>query len=276
MKAKTKTNIKKGISLAILSIMALLAFIPLYWMVATSFTQPTLTMKFPPDVIPKNPTLANFKELFNEPIIFRWTLNSLIVATSVTLAQIFLCAMAGYSLAKKKFPGSKILFSIYIASMMIPGQVTLVPLYILVSKFHMINTYWGLILPAIAAPFGVFMMRQFMMSVPDEILEAARIDGAGEFKTFIKIVMPISKPAMAVLAIFTFVGQWNSFLWPLIVANTNDMRTLQAGLSLLQEQVPMQYSYLMAAATYAAIPMVIVFMSLQKYFLRGITVGAVK
>lgn len=276
MKAKTKTNIKKGISLVILSIMALLAFIPLYWMVATSFTQPTLTMKFPPDIIPKNPTFDNFKELFNEPIIFRWTLNSLIVATSVTLAQIFLCAMAGYSLAKKKFPGSKILFSIYIASMMIPGQVTLVPLYILVSKLNMINTYAGLILPAIAAPFGVFMMRQFMLSVPNEIIEAARIDGAGEFKTFMKIVIPISKPAMAVLAIFTFVGQWNSFLWPLIVANTNDMRTLQAGLSLLQEQVPMQYSFLMAAATYAAIPMIIVFMSLQKYFLRGITVGAVK
>ena len=276
MKAKTKTNLKKGISLVILSIMAILAFIPLYWMVATSFTQPTLTMKFPPDIIPKNPTLSNFKELFNEPIIFRWTLNSLIVAGTVTLVQIFFCAMAGYSLAKKTFPGSKILFTIYIASMMIPGQVTLVPLYILISKFGMINTYAGLILPAIAAPFGVFMMRQFMLSVPNEIIEAARIDGAGEFRTFVKIVMPISKPAMAVLAIFTFVGQWNSFLWPLIVANSNEMRTLQAGLSLLQEQVPMEYSFLMAAATYAAIPMIIVFMSLQKYFLRGITVGAVK
>lgn len=276
MKAKTKTNIKKGISLAILTILAGLAFIPLYWMVATAFTQPTLTMKFPPDVIPKNPTLDNFKELFQRKIIFRWTLNSAIVAGSVTLAQIFVCALAGYALAKKKFPGSKALFSMYIASMMIPTQVTLVPLYILISKMKLINTYPALILPAIAAPFGVFLMRQFMLSVPTEMIEAARIDGASELKTFFSIIIPISKPAMAVLGIFTFVGQWNSFLWPLIVTNTAEMRTLQAGLSLLQEQVPMQYSYLMASATYSAIPMMIVFIAFQKYFLRGITVGSVK
>ena len=184
--------------------------------------------------------------------------------------------MAGYSLAKKRFPGRKAIFAIYISSMMIPTQVTLVPLYIIVAKFGLVNTYAGLILPAISAPFGVFLMRQFMLSVPSEMLEAARIDGAGEFRTFMKIVLPISKPALAVLGIFTFVGQWNSFLWPLIITNTNEMRTLQAGLSLRQEEVPMQYSYLMAAATFAAIPMIIVFFSFQKYFLRGITVGSVK
>lgn len=276
MKAKTKKNIKKVISLLILAVLASMAFIPLYWMVATAFTQPSLTMKFPPDIIPKKPTLQNFSDLFERSIIFRWTFNSFIVAGTVTFAQIFVCAMAGYSLAKKRFPGSKALFSIYIASMMIPTQVTLVPLYILISKMGMIDTYQALILPAIAAPFGVFLMRQFMVSIPTEIIEAARIDGAGEFRTFIEIIVPISKPAMAVLGIFTFMGQWNSFLWPLIVTNTIQMRTLQAGLSLLQEQVPMQYSYLMASATYSAIPMIIVFLAFQKYFLKGITVGAIK
>lgn len=276
MKAKTKKNIKKTISLVILGILGLLAFIPLLWMVITAFTQPTLTMKFPPDIIPKDPSLENFANLFSRKMIFRWTLNSIIVAGTVTAVQVFFCAMAGYSLAKKRFQGRKAIFAVYISSMMIPTQVTLVPLYIIVAKFGFVNTYAGLILPAIAAPFGVFLMRQFMLSVPSEMLEAARIDGAGEFKTFMKIVLPISKPALAVLGIFTFVGQWNSFLWPLIITNTNEMRTLQAGLSLIQEEVPMQYSYLMAAATFAAIPMIIVFFSFQKYFLRGITVGSIK
>ncbi|HOO31643.1 MAG TPA: carbohydrate ABC transporter permease [Thermotogota bacterium] len=275
-KIRMKKNINKTISLIILSFLALLAFIPLYWMVVTAFKEPSLTLKFPPEIFPKNPTLQNFESLFQRKEIFRWTLNSVIVAGTVTLTQILFCAMAGYAIAKKKFPGSQIFFWIYISSMMIPKQVTLVPLYIMVANLGMINTYWGLILPSIAAPFGVFLMRQFMLSLPNEILDAARIDGAGEFKTFRKIVLPMSKPALAVLGIFTFVGEWNSFLWPLIVTQTSEMKTLQAGLALIQEEVPMEYAYLMAGATYAAIPMVIVFLSFQKYFLRGVTVGAVK
>lgn len=275
-KMKLKKNTKKTISLIILSFLALLAFIPLYWMVVTAFKEPSLTLKFPPEIFPKNPTFQNFESLFQRKEIFRWTLNSVIVAGTVTLSQILLCAMAGYAIAKKKFPGSQIFFWVYISSMMIPKQVTLVPLYIMVANFSMINTYWGLILPSIAAPFGVFLMRQFMLSLPNEILDAAKIDGAGEFKTFWKIVLPMSKPALAVLGIFTFVGEWNSFLWPLIVTQSSEMKTLQAGLALIQEEVPMEYAYLMAGATYAAIPMVIVFLSFQKYFLRGVTVGAVK
>lgn len=273
---KIKRNVNKTISLIILSVLALMAFLPLYWMIVTAFKQPTLTMKFPPELFPKNPTLDNFAELFERKEIFRWTLNSLIVAGTVTISQIFLCAMAGYSIAKKRFPGSKVFFWVYISSMMIPKQVTLVPLYIMVANFGMINTYGGLILPSIAAPFGVFLMRQFMVSLPNEVIDAAKIDGAGEFLTFYRIILPMSKPALAVLGIFTFVGEWNSFLWPLIVTQSSSMKTLQAGLALIQEEVPMQYAYLMAGATFAAIPMIIVFLSFQKYFLRGVTVGAVK
>ncbi|HPF17221.1 MAG TPA: carbohydrate ABC transporter permease [Thermotogota bacterium] len=273
---KMKRFSKKTVSLIILSILALLAFIPLYWMVVTAFKEPTLTMKFPPEIFPKNPTLQNFEALFKRRDLFRWTLNSVIVAGTVTITQIFLCAMAGYAIAKKRFPGSKIFFWIYISSMMIPKQVTIVPLYIMVANFGMVDSYGGLILPSIAAPFGVFLMRQFMLSLPNEIIDAARIDGAGEFRTFWKIVLPMSKPALAVLGIFTFVGEWNSFLWPLIVTQSSKMKTLQAGLALIQEEVPMEYAYLMAGATFAAIPMIIVFLSFQKYFLRGVTVGAVK
>lgn len=140
----------------------------------------------------------------------------------------------------------------------------------------MVNTYWGLILPGVAAPFGVFLMRQFMVSIPTEIIEAARIDGSGEFRTFFKIIVPISLPAMAVLGIFTFVAEWNDFLWPLIVTYSSDMKTLQAGLALLQEEVPMQYAFLMSGATYAAIPMILIFFAFSKYFLKGVTVGAIK
>jgi len=274
IKIKRITN--KTISLIILSILALMAFLPLYWMVVTAFKEPTLTMKFPPELFPKNPTIQNFADLFQRKEIFRWTLNSVIVAGTVTISQIFLCAMAGYSIAKKRFPGSKAFFWIYICSMMIPKQVTLVPLYIMVGNFGLINTYGGLILPSIAAPFGVFLMRQFMVSLPNEVIDAAKIDGAGEFMTFFKIILPMSKPALAVLGIFTFVGEWNSFLWPLIATQTAEMKTLQAGLALIQEEVPMQYAYLMAGAAFAAIPMIIVFLSFQKYFLRGVTVGSVK
>ncbi len=273
---KMKKFSKKTVSLIILSILALMAFIPLYWMVVTAFKQPTLTMKFPPEIFPKNPTLQNFESLFQRRDLFRWTLNSVIVAGTVTLTQIFLCAMAGYAIAKKRFPGSKLFFWIYISSMMIPKQVTIVPLYIMVANFGMVDSYAGLILPSIAAPFGVFLMRQFMLSLPNEIIDAARIDGAGEFKTFWTIILPMSKPALAVLGIFTFVGEWNSFLWPLIVTQSSKMKTLQAGLALIQEEVPMEYAYLMAGATFAAVPMIIVFLSFQKYFLRGVTVGAVK
>ncbi len=273
---KMKRFSKKTVSLIILSILALLAFIPLYWMIVTAFKEPTLTMKFPPEIFPKNPTFQNFESLFQRRDLFRWTLNSVIVAGTVTITQIFLCAMAGYAIAKKRFPGSKIFFWIYISSMMIPKQVTIVPLYIMVANFGMVDSYGGLILPSIAAPFGVFLMRQFMLSLPNEIIDAARIDGAGEFRTFWKIILPMSKPALAVLGIFTFVGEWNSFLWPLIVTQSSKMKTLQAGLALIQEEVPMEYAYLMAGATFAAIPMIIVFLSFQKYFLRGVTVGAVK
>jgi multiple sugar transport system permease protein len=184
--------------------------------------------------------------------------------------------MAGYAFAKKRFPGSNVVFYMYIASMMIPGQVTLVPLFLIMSKLNFLDSYWGLILPGIAGPFGVFLMKQFLSTLPTSLIEAATIDGCGELQIFRQIVLPLSKPGLAVLGIFTFMGQWNEFLWPLIITNSSKMRTLPVGLALLQEELPMQYGLLMAAATYAAIPMIIIFMMFQKYFLKGITVGALK
>lgn len=255
---------------------AIIALLPLYWMVVTALQQPTLTVSFPPEWFPSNPTFLNFQRFFGRPHVLTWTTNSLIVALAVTGIQIFTCAMAGYAFAKKKFPGGNFLFYLYIASMMIPGQVTLVPLFLIMSRLNLLDTYAGLVLPGIAGPFGVFLMKQFISTLPTDLIEAATIDGCGEWLTFMKVILPLAKPGLAVLGIFTFMGQWNQFLWPLIVTNSSSMRTLPVGLALLQEELPMQYGLLMAGATYAAIPMIVIFLMFQKYFLRGITVGALK
>lgn len=271
-----RTEFKHYLYLILLVMMASAAVIPLYWMLITALQQPTLTVTFPPEWFPSNPTLFNFKRFLERQYVWRWTLNSLLVAVTVTGAQLLVCVMAGYSFAKKKFPGKDLFFWMYVGSMMVPSQVTLVPLYITMSKLGFINTYYGLVLPAIAAPFGVFLMKQFMSSLPTELIEAAKIDGCSEWGTFTKIILPLSKPGLAVLGIFTFVGQWNEFVWPLIITNTSAMRTLPIGLTLLQEEVPMQYGLLMAGATFAAIPMLVIFFSFQRYFLKGVTVGALK
>ncbi|NMB23951.1 MAG: carbohydrate ABC transporter permease [Firmicutes bacterium] len=273
---KDRTTLWKIVILAVLSILALAAVLPLYWMVATAIQQPTLTMQFPPEWIPSNPTLDNFRRFFARPHIWNWTLNSGIVAVIVTTLQLFLAALAGYTFAKKKFLGDKFLFWLYVGSMMVPDQVTLVPLYLLMSKLQFLNTYKGLIAPGLAGPFGVFLMKQHISTLPTELLDAAKIDGCSEWAIFQKVVLPLSKPGLAVLAIFTFVGQWNGFLWPLIVTSSSSMRTLPVGLTLLQEEVPMQFALLMAGATYAAIPMLVVFLAFQRYFLEGVTVGALK
>ncbi len=255
---------------------AFTSLLPLYWMLVTALQQPTLSVTFPPEWFPSNPTLINFQRFFSRPSVLQWTTNSIFVSLAITGAQVLTCAMAGYAFAKKRFPGSNVIFYMYIASMMIPGQVTLVPLFLIMSKLNLINTYAGLILPGIAGPFGVFLMKQFLSTLPSSLIEAATIDGCGEWQIFARIILPLSKPGLAVLGIFTFMGQWNEFLWPLIITNSSKMRTLPVGLALLQEELPMQYGLLMAAATYAAVPMVIIFLMFQKYFLKGVTVGALK
>jgi multiple sugar transport system permease protein len=271
-----KTRAGHYISFVLLLGAAAIALLPLYWMLVTALQQPTLAVTFPPEWFPSNPTLVNFSRFMERPYILRWTTNSLLISLAVTGVQVFTCAMSGYAFAKKQFPGGAFLFYLYIASMMVPGQVTLVPLFLIMSKLNFLDSYWGLILPGIAGPFGVFLMKQFLSTLPTELIESATIDGCGEWQTFVKVILPLSKPGLAVLGIFTFMSQWNQFLWPLIVTNSSSMRTLPVGLALLQEELPMQYGLLMAGATFAAIPMIVIFLMFQKYFLKGITVGALK
>ncbi|RXJ02543.1 carbohydrate ABC transporter permease [Anaerobacillus alkaliphilus] len=224
----------------------------------------------------KEKSFSSFVFLFERTQIMRWLWNSLYIAVVTTLLIVLFDTMAGYVLAKKKFPGRNLIFWIIISTMMIPEQVTLVPTFIIVQKLQIFDSHWALILPNLALAFGVFLMRQFLMSIPDELIEAAKIDGASEWKVFWSIIVPLAKPAMAVLGIFTFVLMWNSFLWPIIVLRDASLYTLPAGLKTLQDANLANFKLLMAGATVAAVPMIIFFLMFQRYFIKGLTLGGVK
>ena len=195
----------------------------------------------------------------------------------MTLGNLVFCSMLGYAFAKIDFWGRTWLFRLVLATLMIPGMVTLVPLFVLVSNLGMVNTYFGLILPFLAGPFGVFLMRQFMQGIPDELIDAARVDGAGEFRIFARVVMPLCKPALATLAILTFLGSWNNFLWPLVVSSTEDMYTLPVALALYSVgQNSTQYGLLLAGAMVVVVPILIVFFALQKHFVQGLATTGLK
>ena len=259
-----------------LTVAALVSLTPLWWMVVTSLTKPELTLEFPPKLLPIPATLRNFASVIAFGQMARWFLNTVLVSVTVTVLSVFLASMAGYALAKKTFPGSNLFLWLYIASMMIPSQVALVPRYMLVSKLGLIDTYWVLILPQLASASSAFMVKQYMTSLPTALIESGVIDGAGEWKIYTTIIFPLAMQGLAVLIVMTFTGEWNSFIWVLISTNSLKMRNLQAGLTYMQELYPMRYADVMAASTLSAVPMFIVFFSLQRYFLKGITVGAIK
>lgn len=221
-------------------------------------------------------TFSGFTTLFNKNNVGIWFFNSFYIAVVVTIGILLFDSMAGYVLAKKRFPGRNLIFWSIIATMMIPGQVTLVPLFIMVRNFGIMDTHWALIFPDLAMVFGVFLMRQFMHSIPDELIDAAKIDGASEWKTYWKIILPLAKPGLAALGIFTFMNVWNSFLWPIIVLNDANLYTLPVGLKTLQDANLASFKLLMSGAAIASVPMIIVFMMFQRHFVKGLTLGGVK
>ena len=260
----------------ILTLWALWALLPLFWMISTSFKEVRAAIKIPPEWLPAHPTLINYEHLFARAPAFRWFANSAIVAVAHTLTMLFFCSMAGYAFAKKEFPGKTAIFWSLLSTMMIPGMVLLVPLFLLVSRMGLINNFGGLILPGMVGAFGVFLMKQFMGTLPNELIDAARIDGASEFGVYSRVILPLSKPALAVLGIFSFMGAWNDFLWPLLITQSKEMRTLAVGLATLQQESMTDYGLLMAGSAFAAVPMIIVFFAFQKHFLKGLTIGALK
>lgn len=269
-------NLSKKAALSIITIYAITLLFPIYWMFCTALKDSRRVLDFPPSMWPDPFTIESFKVLFSQPLFSKWAFNSVVYAGCATLGQLFFCTLAGYALAKMEFPGRKIIFWLIISTMMIPGQVTLVPLYKLMATFGWVNTYFGLVVPALVAPFGIFLMKQFIQSMPSELMDAARIDGCSEPGVFLRVIMPLAKPGMAVLGIFTFTGTWNSLVWPLVIANSDKMQTLTVALPAMQLREQANFGLQMAGAVVTAMPVFFVFFALQKYFIKGITVGALK
>jgi len=219
---------------------------------------------------------VNFRRLFRQAPILTWIRNSAVTSVAITAWHVLFDTAAGYAFAKRQFPGRNFLFWLLIASMMIPEQVTLVPVFMMLDRFGLIDKLQAVILPGMAATFGVFLMRQYIQTLPSELEEAARIDGCSELGIFTRIILPLCKPALGVLAIFTFVANWNQFMWPLIVLNSRHRFTLQVGLQTLQSEFLTDYGLLMAGASISALPTIVLFLFFQRYFISGLTLGGIK
>ncbi len=265
------------VTYVVLSVGLAATLLPFAWMLLGSVKTQKELLQRPITWWPQSVTWNNFTYWFTDLNISRYFINSTVVAVAVVIGNILFCSMVGWSLAKLDFPGKKVLFTLVMAMLMVPGVVTLIPMFVMVSNLGLVNTYGALILPALAGPVGVFLMRQFMVDIPDTLLEAARLDGAGEFRIFFQIALPLCKPAIATLSILTFLGSWNNFLWPLIVAQSNDMYTLPVALSLYSVGAhSTDYGLLLAGSVLIITPILILFIALQRYFIQGIAMTGIK
>ncbi|HRF50195.1 MAG TPA: carbohydrate ABC transporter permease [Anaerolineales bacterium] len=277
------TRLMSALSLVVLAVTFLL---PLYWMFTGSFKLQQVTMAVPPEFIPTSPTLENWALLFTGPWpIWNWVLNSVIVSTLTVVLVLIVSALTGYGFGKLKFPGSNVLFVILLSTMFLPSQVILVPLFLLVRNLHLtdtvLGTYFAMAMPLIASPFGIFLVKQFCSGIPDELLDAARIDGASDWGTFVWIMLPLLKPALASLAIFTFNQSWNFFMWHMVIATDTLQYTVPLGVSIISRtpsfgKMIVDVGMTMAGGSFGAFFMIVFFIAFQQYFVRGITLGAVK
>jgi len=267
---------------AIAIVTSAIMIVPLYWMLATSFKPPGDVFASPTNWIPDPWTLANYRDVFTLLPFGRFFLNSVIVTLSIVAINIIFDTAAAYAFAKLRFPGRDFLFFLLLITLMVPFQVNLIPLFRIMVSLHRlspylgVNTYFGLIAPSAIQVFGIFLLRQYISSIPDDILDSARVDGASEFKILRSIVFPLAAPGIATLAIFTFLSAWNDFLWPLIVTQTDQMRTLPVGLALLARKQEINWGDTMAGTVITALPMIAVFLVLQRRFIEGLTRGAIK
>jgi multiple sugar transport system permease protein len=275
---RTSRIVRNAAIVAILLLFALATLFPIYFMIASSFGDPVEAGAVSYSLWPAKFTLASYRFFFDySEYSFRWIGNSLIVAGSITACNVAFASMAGFAFSKLRFRGRSALFSLMLCAMMIPYQVTQVPLYILiVNIFRIQNTYTALIAPSLVTVYNIFLAKQFMSTIPSELLESARVEGCNPFQIYARIILPLSKTVLAVMAILTFMDSWNTFFWPFLVTNTMDMQTIQVGLKNFRFANTTYFAPMMAGATVSALPMFILFFSLQKYFLEGVTVGAVK
>lgn len=271
-----KKRIKTFIRYAVLIALATIFLFPIYWMFASSLKSPTEIFKFPPKLFSDNPIWSNYSKVFVQVPFLRYMLNTLFVASVVTVVALLLHSMAAYSLARLKYPAQGMLFILVISTLMIPVAAVLIPLFIIVRSFGWTDSYAGLIIPAIPHAFGIFFLRQFYLGFPKELEEAAIMDGCGYIKLFFKIVLPLTKPVLSALAVFFFLANWNSFMWPLVIINSKELRTVQLGIAQYGGEYNNPWAIQLAACTIALLPTLIIFIVLQKQLMRSIKMSGMK
>ena len=277
MSARPRTSLLPRVLLAgALVAGGVVALFPLVWMLAASLMQTGEASTYPPHLLPRAPTLEHYRALFTRLSIGRYALNSLLIAALVTGLSLFINAAAGYAFAKLRFRGRDRLFGLLATALVVPTQVAMLPLFLLLKAMHLVNTYTGVIIPGLASIFGIFLVRQYALAIPDDLLDAARVDGAGEWRVFRSIVLPALRPVLATLSIWTFLATWNDFMWPLIVLSDERRYTLPVALAGLLGEHAQDAELMMAGSVLTLLPVLVVFLALQRYYIEGVTAGSVK
>lgn len=265
-----------GILYVLFSLAALIFTLPFFLMLSNAFKTSAEILRIPPTFIPRDPSFNAFRTVIQDAPYFRWFANSLIVSISITFMVLLTCSLAGYIFAKFSFPGRDAIFVVLLMTMMVPFPVLLIPSYLVVNELGLINTLWALIVPSMVSAFGIFLMRQFIAGIPNDLIEAARLDGASEWAIYARIVVPLVRPAMAALGIFTFLAAWNDYLWPLIVINEIERSTLPLALAFFNSQHAQRYDLVMAAAAMAVVPVIIVFVIFQRQIVNALVLAGMK
>jgi multiple sugar transport system permease protein len=279
MGTKKELRTSKLISMTFLCIFAVIWIAPLLWILSTSLKPESQAISWPIRWIPETFTIENYVAVItnsNDAPILRWFWNSFFIASTHTVLILFINSLAAYAYARLQFKGREFLFWSLMVTMMIPTVMNLIPLYSIVSWLNWIDTPWAMIVPGLGGVFGIFLLRQFFQGIPIELEEAAKIDGANALEIYWKIILPLAKPALVTLALFTYMGNWNDFLWPLIVTNDVETRTLPVGLSILQGTYNIQYGKMMTATLLSAVPVLILFLFAQRFFIKGISLSGIK
>ncbi|MGQ9628843.1 MAG: carbohydrate ABC transporter permease [bacterium] len=261
---------------AFLALIAIIMVAPFAWMVSSSFKPIGEVLRYPPRWIPEKFTLANYPAVFKEAPFARFFLNSIYVASVVVVGCVFTSSLAGFAFAKYSFRGRDAMFLIVLSTMMIPFQVIVIPWYIIMKFLHWIDTYWALIVPSLNSAFGIYLMRQFITTIPTDMIDAGHVDGCSEFRIYWQIILPLSKPALATLSIFLFMWNWDSFFWPVIIINSTHMRTLPLGLSLFRSEHGTLWHLIMAGTVVSVLPTLIFFLIAQRRLIEGITLTGLK
>ena len=275
-KPGTGTPVTRALVYAALAIGVVVSLLPMLWMVSASLMPTGEASTYPPRLLPRRVTFEHYGELFTRLNLGRYLLNSTIVAVTVTVASLFVNALAGYAFAKLRFRGRDRTFRLLTIGLVVPSQVAMLPLFLLLKQMGLVNTYWGVVIPGLASIFGIFLVRQYALSIPDDLLDAARVDGASEWRIFFSVVLPVVRPILATLSIWTFLATWNDFMWPLIVLSDDRRYTLPVAIANLVGEHVQDTELMMAGSVLTVLPVLVVFLVLQRYYIQGVMAGSVK